>query len=447
MKIDKEIWRLAAPAVISNITVPLLGLCDTTISGHMGSPRFIGAVAVGAMMANTLFWLFGFLRMGASGLTAQAYGSRNIHLIRKIYTQGVCIGFAAGMLLILLSAPLASLLLMIMHPDAAVALLAHRYFIILLCGAPPMFATMAMMGWMLGMQSSTFPMIVAITTNIINIITSITLVYAMHLGLEGLAWGTALANWLGMLLALWLAVRMAPDGKPFCQLSASLFRGSDFKRFFSVNKDIFLRSACIMAVSASITATGARMGETVLACNAVIMQFFVIFSYFMDGVAFSAEALCGRFAGEKSEVMLKSSIKHIIWWGAIIMVVFALIYRFAYSIFAAFITNDAEVLVMVEKYAQWIYFLPSLSVAAFIFDGIYIGLTATRRMLCATALAAVIFFIATFINYSNHHIAILLPSNARLWTGFLIYLLSRGALLAVMTRRVVKLAIATPLPN
>lgn len=441
MNLNKEIWRLAAPAIVSNVTVPLLGLCDTTVAGHFGSPEFIAAIAVGATMANTLFWVFGFLRMGTSGLTAQVYGAHNMQLARKLMAQASAIGFLIGLTLLCLRLPLGAVLIKIMNPDTATAPMALTYFTNILWGAPPMLSTMAMMGWMLGMQNSKSCMIVAITTNVFNLALSLTFVYVLKMGIGGIAFGTSTANWLGLFLAIFMAKRIMPGEKFWCGWKEVL-SARGLGRFFSVNIDIMLRSMCIMVVSASVTAIGARMGALTLACNAVMMQFFTIFSYFMDGVAFAGEALCGRFAGERSYIKLKNTVIGLLKWGGGFAIIFSVAYLFGYMKFAEFITNQPQVLAMVAKYSIWLKFIPIITVAAFVFDGIYIGLTATRKMLLATFGASIIFFLMAFLNLHHGKALIEFPENNRLWGAFLSYLLTRGVALAAMTPRELNISIS-----
>lgn len=443
MTLNREIWRLAIPAIISNITIPLLGLCDTTVAGHLGRTGYIGAVAVGAMMANSLFWLFGFLRMGTSGLTAQAFGAGDTSMIRRLLMQSIILGLVIGTLLIALRAPLGSLLISLMAPDTEIAPLASSYFHTILWGAPPMLATLAILGWMLGMQTTVGPMIVSIGTNLLNIALTVALVFGARWGFHGIALGTTTANWIGLIWALWLARRIMPDHKLWHR--GDLVIQSDvMRRFFKVNGDIFFRSACVMLVSATVTATGSRIGALTLACNAVMMQFFSIFSYFMDGIAFTGEALCGRFAGEKNTIMLRHTIKALLMWGGIIMCVFTIAYWHGYSLFASFITNRPDVIAMVHQYSLWIKLIPPLTVGAFIFDGIFIGLTATRKMLIATAIAAIIFFTIAFVNIAAHGMTITLPDNNRLWIAFLSYLLARGVILGMLTPTVARLKFTYP---
>ena len=281
MRINREIIRLSVPAILSNITVPLLGLCDTAIAGHLGADSFIGAIAVGSMMINVTFWLFGFLRMGTTGLTAQAFGADDAVALRTVFSRAVTLGAAIGTLLLLLMYPLREMLLTLISPDEPIRSLASRYYTIVLMSAPALLATNAVQGWLFGMQTTLIPMTVAIATNVINIAISLTMVLIFHTGFIGVAIGTLSANWLGLLLALILARRKA-GGKLWIPFRDVFTDREGLGRFFRVNSDIFFRSAAIMAVSLGVTAIGSRLGALTLAANAVMMQVFNFFSFFMD---------------------------------------------------------------------------------------------------------------------------------------------------------------------
>lgn len=438
MKINKEIYRIAVPAIVSNITVPLLGLADTTISGHLGSEKYIAAIAVGTMMMNVVVWCLGFLRSGTTGLTAQALGSNDRRGVNELFTRSLVLGLAAGLLMICLQEPLLRLLLTAISADTSVSEYAGQYFRIVIAGAPALLGTMAVSGWFLGMQSSFYPMIIAIVTNIINISGSLLAVYQMGYGFAGTAIGTCFANWAGLALALLLARRFNGGKLPLGGIKKSLsLRGSG--RFFKVNSDIFMRSFCIIAVSLGMTSLGARIGSTTLAMNAVMMQFFVFFSYFMDGFAFAGEALTGRYAGAKDESMLRKTNRSLLLWGVGMAAVFTILYASFGAQISRFITPERGVLEAMEEFRLWLVLIPSVSVAAFIYDGIYIGLTATRQMLAATLGGAAIFFAVNLIAVDDGKTATV--SNMYLWTSFLLYLLTRGATLGLLCKRATRKAL------
>lgn len=431
--IDREIIRLAGPAVVSNITVPLLGLADTAVSGHLGDPAAIGAVAVGAMMLNVAFWLFGFLRTGTTGLTAMAYGTGNTGRCLVLLWRSLLLAVIIGATLLALRCPLSGLLLAVVGAEEGVAVLARDYYLICMGGAPALLATMSVSGWMVGMQSTTRPMIVSVTTNILNIILSVSLVFGFRLGFIGVAYGTLVSQWTGLIIALLLARGL---GARFASLWSrqqapglwrGIVRGGGLGRFFRVNSDLMIRSACIMAVSMAVTSIGARLGTVTLAANAVIMQFFIFFSYFMDGFAFAGEALAGRFAGAGDRAMLALTVRRLLVWSAAMALLFFMVYFFLYRTIASLITPEADVLSRISDFRVIVWLLPPLSVGAFICDGFYVGLTDTRRLLAATMAGAAVFFAVAFL--PSHF---RLPGAMTLWTAFLSYLAVRAALLGAL---------------
>ena len=436
MKLDKEILRLSIPAIISNITVPILGLSDTTISGHLGSELYIGAIAVGTMMFNVVFWLFGFLRMGTTGLTAQAYGANDYEECRKLLVRACMSGLILGVAILLLHIPIRWLLLLLIAPEGQVADFAADYFNICIWGAPALLFNMAVMGWFLGEQNTIVPMIISVSVNIVNIILSLCFVFLFEMGFEGVAYGTMMANWIGVVLSLFFVIKFYNWRFPkVCR--TDFLQLSDMGRFFKVNTDILFRSACVMTVSLTVTSIGAQLGALTLAANAIIMQFFILFSYFMDGFAFAAEALSGKFVGAKDLSSLKRVINRLLLWALGMAGAFTIVYICGYKSIVSFITNEQNVIEVVVDYSLWLKLIPLATVAAFIYDGIYIGLTATRQMLIVTFLSALAFLVICFIHPFADRV-IDLPHNNTLWIAFLTYLLMRGILLGFYTKRLLR---------
>lgn len=436
---NARVLALALPAIVSNITVPLLGLCDTAISGHLGSPLFLAAISAGAMMLNVVFFLCGFLRMGTTGLTAEAFGAGNVVQLRQTFSRSLWLAAAIGLAVVVLSWPLCRLLQFVIGADPQVSALSRSYFMICIFGAPAQLGVMALSGWMVGMQSTVRPMIVAISINVVNILLSLLAVFPFGLGFPGVAVGSLCANWFGVALALILAAglwkKSAPEREGLRSLLLGpkrVWRGGEMKRFFKVNSDLFLRSACVMGVSLGVTSIGARLGSDALALNAVLMQFFVFFSYFMDGFAFAAEALCGKAYGSRSRSSLYAAVRSLLGWSAIMALAFFLLYLFAGDAVVGLLTSEESVRHDATLMRIFILLLPPVSVAAFIFDGFYIGLIATRRMLLATFLALLAFFGIAFIPpgvLSGTQTWLGLSGNQTLWTAFLSYLFVRGAYL------------------
>lgn len=425
MNLNREILRLAMPAIVSNVTVPLLGLSDTAISGHLGSADYIAAISVGSMMLALSFGVLNFLRMGTTGMTAQAYGARDAAGIRDVFSGSLVLALLLGGLLVVFQQPMLALLMYVIGPDAAVRELASSYFRICIAGMPALLGTMVVSGWFIGMQSTFWPMVIAITVNVLNILTSFLLVFPFDVGFEGVAYGTLAANCTGLIMSLVIAWRMSPEGGLWSGWRR-IFRVELLRRFFSVNSNIFLRSLCVMSVTLSVSAYGARFGALTLASNAVIVQFFIFFSYFMDGFAFTGEALCGRFYGARDAAGLKKTVKYLLLWSAGIAATFFLVYTVGWEAVTSLLTDNVDVRNMVADYHVWIMLIPPFAVLAFIYDGFFIGITSTRPMLVATSIAVGVFFAVTLPAVNG----LILFSNDVLWGAFLTYLLVRGAILA-----------------
>lgn len=433
--LDKTILRLAIPAIVSNISVPLLGLSDTAISGHLGSEMFLAAMAVGATMLNLSAWLFGFLRMGTAGLSATAFGSSRPTASSRVFCRSLGLALLVGLLLISFRHPLSQLLVGILAPGNGVDSLASEYYRLVIISAPAQLGIMAMSGWMVGMQSTFWPMVVAISTNAINIPLSIWLAFGTGMGFRGLALGTCVAQWCGFLLALfccWLLWRHSwgiPNGESGRCPSLLMGLRGVFKRdgesnFLKVNSALFFRSACVMAVSMGMTAYAGRLGELQLAVNAVLMQFFTFFSFFMDGFAHAAEAIIGRSAGagDGRRGIGRASLA-LLKWSGIMALLFLTVYLFCGEGIVSLLTDSPKVERAASGFRWVMALLPPLSVAAFIFDGFYVGLTRTQWMLAATATATALFFLLNQL-WPNA------ATGSTLWTAFLGYLLVRGLFLA-----------------
>ena len=426
-KINSQILAIAVPAIVSNITTPVLGLVDVAIMGHVGAAAYIGAIAVGSTMFNMLYWLFGFLRMGTAGLTSQACGAGNGHESSALLRRSLLLAFAIAAMLMVLSAPLGGAVLGFLDADEATAPLARRYFSIVIFGAPATLGLYALNGWMLGMQDSRTPMYVALLTNIVNIALSATFVFALGMKIEGVAAGTLIAQWTGLtaaLVAVWRRYR------PEAVALSELMTLQALSKLFKINFDIFLRTVCLVAVTAWFTRSGATQGVDILAANALLMQLFMFFSYFSDGFAFAGEALAGKHFGSGSHQVLRRTIRALLVWGAWIAVGFTVVYFLCGELILEILTDDDGVLVTAREYLPWAVSVPLCGILAFIYDGVSVGLTFTRQMLVSVASGMIVFFAMLYG---------LLPlmANHALWLAFMGYLLVRGLTLMAMTQRFV----------
>ena len=423
---NKQILHIALPSIISNITVPLLALVDTTIVGHLGTASYIAAIALGGMIFNMIYWLFNFLRMGTGGLTAQAYGANQHQATSYILLRSLTIAGGIALTLLLLQRPIFQVTFHFVTATAEVRSLASIYFNILIWGAPAMLALYSFTGWFLGMQNARIPMCIAITQNVVNIAVSTLLVFGCHLKIEGVALGTLISQYTALLLAVIFCLTKF-DVKQHFELKAILDINT-LKRFFQVNRDIFLRTLCLIAVTTYFTSAGSTQGELTLAANTLLMQFFIIFSYFMDGFAYAGEALGGRYFGAHDRLNFQRVTRCLFAWGGALSVLFFFIYFLSGTSLLHLLTNDSQVINRAQQYLPIIYFIPLISFAAFLFDGLYIGTTATRYMLISMFCASAAFFV--LINVCT-------LSNTLLWLAFLVYLGGRGLMQAFLFKKAV----------
>ncbi|MCH5227016.1 MAG: MATE family efflux transporter [Muribaculaceae bacterium] len=427
-RINREIVRLSIPTVVSNITIPLLGICDTAISGHLGSELFLSAIAVGSVMLNVVFWIFGFLRGGTTGLTANALGAGSMLDISKVFYRSLLIAGSAGFLLIIFQRPVFNVLWWIAGSGEEIKQNVLDYFTIRIWGAPALLAIIAVSGWFVGMQNTYYPMLIAILTNVINIGSSCLLVYGFNSGFNGVAMGTLISNWSGLVIAL-VCVLWFLRGKIIRCSFRNLIQG-EWLRYFSVNGNLFLRSLLIICVTMGVTAFGARISTLTLAVNVIVMQFFQFFSFFMDGFAYSAEAMVGLKAGERDFPMLKQYTSRLLKWTLGTGITFSLLYFFGLDLFTSLLAESLNVREGVGSLTIWISLIPIVSCWTFIYDGFYIGITDTFRMMFSTFISALIFFGILFFNYFDGGGLSLETGNYIIWTAFLSYLLLRGVYLA-----------------
>ena len=415
---DRQILNIALPSIVSNITVPLLGLVDVAIVGHMGSAAYIGAVAVGAMVFNLIFWLFAFLRMGASGLTSQALGRRDLKEVAALMSRSLTIAAAIALGLIVLQVPIRELMMWFIGPTPDVLPYVLTYYNIVIWGAPAVMCLYGLTGWYVGMQNTKIPMFVSIMQNVTNILLSLVFVYGMGMKIEGVALGTVVAQYAGLLVALLLWWKHYGRLGKYFDIRKTFVR-AEMVRFFNVNRDIFLRTLCLVSVNLYFTSAGARHGAVILSVNTVLMQLYLLFSYFMDGFAYAGEALCGRYYGAGNKDAFADTLKRLFRWTALMVLVYTIVYALAGEYIASLLTNETQVLAALHDYIWWACLIPVCGALAFMWDGIYIGITATRGMLYSLAVAAAAFFISYFAFVGS-------LANHALWLAQLLYLLTRG---------------------
>lgn len=416
---NKEILAIALPAIVSNISTPLLGLVDVAITGHIGAAAYIGAIAVGSTMFNMLYWLFGFLRMGTAGLTSQSCGAGDSRMSSLTLQRSLLIGTLIAVMMIALSHPLGFAALNFIDADDATAQLARRYFAIVIWGAPAVLGMYTFNGWLLGMQNTRTPMYIALLTNVVNIAVSGCAVFLFDMKLDGVAIGTLSAQWIGFVVcAIAIVRKYRPEAVHFKELVDT----DALSKLFKINLDIFLRTVCLVAVTAWFTRAGASQNVDILAANAILLQLFMFFSYFSDGFAYAGEALSGKMYGAGRADALREVKHSLLAWGAAIALVFMAIYFVGGDFLITRLTDDAGVVDTARTYLPWAVTVPLCGIMAFIYDGVAVGLTRTRTMLLSVAIGMTVFFALYFI---------LVPTlgNHGLWIAFVSYLAVRGVTL------------------
>ena len=425
---NKSILKIALPSILTNITVPLLGLVDTAIVGHLGSAAYIGAIALGTTLMSMAYWGFGFLRMSTGGLTAQAVGEGSRERCFAILTRSLTWALLIAAILLLLQVPLLNAVLYFAEGTKEVQALAATYFRILIWGAPAVLCLSSINGWFIGMQNATFPLLIAVVQNLMNILLSCIFVFGLGWSIKGVALGTLIAQYIGLLLALSLILRFRPLPKTK-DLRTALGKSSLLDTtFLRMNRDIFLRTLCLLTVTSYFTFVGTRQGDLILASNALLMQFFLLFSYFMDGFAYAGEALGGKAFGANNRDAFRNITRRLFVWGGSMALMTAMVYYGLGTPILELLTDTPEVVRCATEYLPFVALIPLVSFPAFLFDGIFIGMSFTSGMLRALIVATVIFF-------ALHLLTSQLWGNTALWVAFLAYLGMRGIVQAIALRR------------
>lgn len=430
MGMNREIFRIAIPNIISNITVPIMGIVGTMIAGHMGEAvTSIGSLAIGVTIFNFIYWNCSFIRMGTSGITAQAFGAGDKRTTTLMLARSTMVALAVGLLMLLLQCPLGLAALKVMNGGEQVA----EYFFARIWAVPAGVLLFALNGWLTGMQNAIIPMIVAIVVNIIHIACSLWFAFPLGLGITGIAYASVVAQWMGVTitaLICWLHYR-----KRMTRISlAEVFDLAALKEFFSINSDIIVRTLCIVATYTFFTAASARMGDDViLAVNTILLELFTLFSYMTDGFAYAAEALTGRFIGARDGRSLRQCVKLCMVWSIVVGVGYSALYTgFWRELLGLFIEDGAEntalILDYAGRYIGWIIAIPLAASLPFMMDGVMVGATQSRIMRNSMFFATIAYF-ALF--YSLRPFI----GNNALWLAFTSYMTLRGVLQYFMSDR------------
>ena len=418
--LNREILKLALPSILANITVPLVGMVDIAVAGHLNgmegftAAAFIGGISIGSLLFDLLYWNFGFLRAGTGGLTAQAFGAGDMRECGRIFARAVGLAMIVALVCIAIQWPFTKLALLAVKCSPEVRELALKYFFIRIWAAPATLSLMSFRGWFIGIQDSVSSMLVDLMVNVVNIAASILLSLGVGnwqgMGFAGVAAGTVVAQYSGLALAV-IIVLTKYRMKVFHEMRLadyrSAFEGSELRSFLSMNADIFVRSLCFIAIYIGFTIISARYGDLMLASSTIMMKLLMIFSYFTDGFAYAGEALTGRFIGEKSLEMTRKTVKYVFVWSMSVVVLFIFAYWAGGLPMLKMMTSDAEVIEACRQFLPWLVLMPLIGCPCFTWDGIYLGATATKGVRNSMLAATAAFFAFWFIGE-----AVLLHGNA-----------------------------------
>jgi MATE family multidrug resistance protein len=438
MSAYREAWRLAWPLILSNLSVPLLGIVDTAVVGHLPEPHFLGAVAIGAVAFSFVYFVFGFLRMGTTGLTAQAVGRGDGLEIRAGLGRAMLLALGVAAALLALSPGIVWAVLAVFEPSARVAAELETYLRVRLIGAPAGLANMVLLGWLLGMQDARGPMALLIATNGVNIVLDLWFVLSLGWGVGGVAAATVCAEYGGLLLGLWLVWRRL-RGVPGAWSWGAIRARAAFDRLLAVNRDIMLRSLSLEAAFLTFSALSSRQGDLVLAANAVLLNFLTFAAFGLDGFAHAAEAMVGRHVGARSRAGFRAAAGANLWCALVLAVLLTLGFLLGGRAGIALMTGLPEVRAAAEVYLPYVVALPLVSVWAFLFDGIFIGATRTAEMRNGMAVALAVFLLAAW--------TLMGPlGNHGLWLAMLALMAARGLWLGLVYRRIERGAGFVPAP-
>ncbi len=399
----RRVLAIAAPIMLSNVSTPLLGAVDTAIVGRLPDPAYIGAVALGALVFSFVFWAFGFLRMGTTGLTAQALGAGDADEMRVALGRALLIAVGIGAVLVALQWPIRLLAFALLEGSDQVEGLARQYYDVRIWAAPATLVNYALLGWFIGLGRANVALVLQLALNVTNIALDAVFVLAFGLGVAGVAWGTLIAECVAAAVGLSIAVRHLRRLGGRWQRTR-LLEPVGLRRTVAVNRDILIRSAALIAVFAWFVANGARQGDVVLAANAVLMHFITISAYFLDGLAFAAEALVGRAIGARNRPALLRTMHLTTAWAAVVATLAsALLLTIGPGLIDLF-TTDPHTRASARTYLPWAALAPLAGVWAFQLDGIFIGATRTREMRNAMLVSLAIFLAGWWVlrGFGNH---------------------------------------------
>lgn len=421
----RQVFALAMPMVLSNITVPLLGLVDTVVIGHLDHAYYLGGVAVGATIISLIFWLLGFLRMSTTGLAAQAVGARDNERLLQVLARACLLAGLLALIILLLQQPITDLAFWLVGGSAEVQMYGREYVSVRIWSAPAALTNLVLLGWLLGNQNARAPMLLLILGNGANILLDIWFVLGLGWQVKGAAAASVLADYLATALGAWLVWRTLQHRAcwPTPGFWLRTLQLAAFKKLLGLNRDIFIRALCLQLTFAFMTFQGARLGDEVLAANAVLMNFLMFISFGLDGFAYAVEAMVGKAVGARNRAEFRLACALNVFWGLVVALVFVLIFSLFGSTLIQLITSITEVQNQARMYLPWLMLMPLAACWCFILDGIFIGTTRgadMRDMMLVSTFG--VFFPVWFIAQSL--------GNHGLWLAMSLFMLARGITLA-----------------
>ena len=424
---NREVWRIAAPMILSNISAPLLGMVDTGVTGHLDSPTYLGAVAIGSTIFGFLYTGMNFLRMGTTGITAQRFGANDNDGLRVSLGQAVIVAVLIALALISVQAPIGNMAMTLIGAEPEVESFALQYFSIRIWSAPGTLANYALIGWFLGLQNARVPLLIFLTINITNIVLDLVFVLGLGMKVDGVALASVVAEYSGLLVGLAFAASALKKRVGHWPL-ARLFNVRAYAAFFSVNAHLFVRTMALMFTFAFVTAQGARLGGLVLAANAVLLNLQLLTSFALDGIAHAAEALVGKAVGQKNREAFAQAVRLSLKWSLVFAAGFCSLYVVAGPLLVRLLTDLPEVRETAMTYLPWLVISPLISVWSFLYDGVYVGATRAREMRNIMVFSAFAIFLPAWYllqGFGNHG----------LWLAFTLFMASRGIGMHIGYRR------------
>jgi MATE family multidrug resistance protein len=415
---DRDVWRIAAPMILSNVSVPLLGMVDTGVTGHLDSPAYLGAVAIGATIFGFLYTGMNFLRMGTTGITAQRFGAHDNDGLRVSLGQALIVSLLIALTLIALHVPIGQFALSLIGAEADVETYASQYFSIRIWSAPGTLANFVLIGWFLGLQNARVPLLIFLTINLTNIVLDLFFVLQLGMKVDGVALASVIAEYAGVVVGLLFAARALRERSGHWPM-ARLFNVRSYAAFFAVNANLFVRTMALIFTFAFVTAQGARLGGLVLAANAVLMNLQYLTAFALDGFAHAAEALVGKAVGQKRRDVLERSVQLALKWSLFFAVAFFVFYILIGPLLIRVLTNLPDVRATAMQFLPWLVISPLISVWSFLYDGVFVGATRSKEMRDIMLVSTfAVFLPAWFLlqDYGNHG----------LWLAFTIFMASRG---------------------